>query len=183
MTIAALQDRTMTTFKEIKPEDLNKNTFQLIGSDWMLITAEKDHKVNTMTASWGGLGVIWNKNVAYVVIRPQRYTKEFVDHSDSFSLSFYDDSFKKQLGYLGAVSGRDEDKIARTELTVAHTDKTPYFAEANIVLLCKKLYAQPLKPEFFIASGLDAEFYPDKDYHTLYIVEIEKVLIKEHLIV
>ncbi len=169
----------MSKFTEIKPEELNKSPFQLIGGDWMLITAEKDNKVNTMTASWGGLGVLWGKNVAYVVIRPQRYTKEFVDGADTFSLTFFDASFKKQLGYLGAVSGRDEDKISKSSLTIQHSDNTPYFEEGNIAMICRKLYTQELKPECFVAGELDEKWYPNRDYHTLYVAEVEKVLIKE----
>ena len=169
----------MNKFKEIKPEELDKSPFQLIGKDWMLITAEKDNKINTMTASWGGFGVLWGKNVAYIVIRPQRYTKEFVDNSDTFSLTFFDKTFKEQLGYLGTVSGKDEDKISKTNLTIQHLDSTPYFEESNIIIICKKLYAQDLKPECFMSSELDIKWYPEKDYHTLYIAEVEKVLIKE----
>lgn len=168
----------MNKFISITPESLDKSPFQLIGKDWMLVTAEADGKANTMTASWGGLGVMWGKNVAYVVIRPQRYTKTFVDASDTFSLSFYDESFKKQLGYLGKVSGRDEDKITTAGLTLTHEGETPYFEEANLVLVCKKLYSQEFKPECFIETDLDAKWYPNKDYHTLYIVEVEKVLVK-----
>ena len=126
--------------KEIQPEQFDKNAFQMIGKDWMLVTAEKDGKVNTMTASWGGAGVMWGKNVAFVVIRPQRYTKEFIDASDTFSLSILDNSYRKTLNYLGTVSGRDEDKIQKSGLTVEHSGNTPYFKEANTVLLLKKLY-------------------------------------------
>ncbi|AJA46903.1 hypothetical protein CPAST_c08030 [Clostridium pasteurianum DSM 525 = ATCC 6013] len=169
----------MSKFVEIKPEELNKNTFQIIGKDWTLITAQKDNKVNTMTASWGGFGVMWGKNVAHIVLRPQRYTKEFVDNSSTFSLSFLDKSFKDKLTYLGTVSGRDEDKVTKSNLTVEHSDATPYFEEANLVVICKKLYAQEFKPEFFVETDLDEKWYPDKDYHTLYIAEIQKVLIKE----
>jgi len=169
----------MNIFKEIKPEELDKSPFQLIGKDWMLITAEKDNKINTMTASWGGLGVLWGKNVAFIFIRPQRYTKEFVENSDTFSLTFFDKTFKKELGYLGSVSGKDEDKISKANLTIQHSDSTPYFDEANISIICKKLYAQDIKPECFISSDLDISMYPEKDYHTLYIAEVEKVLIKE----
>jgi flavin reductase (DIM6/NTAB) family NADH-FMN oxidoreductase RutF len=169
----------MNSFKGIRPEELNKSPFQLIGTDWMLITAEKDNRVNTMTASWGGLGVMWNKNVAYIVIRPHRFTREFVDGSDTFSLTFFDKSFKKDLGYLGTVSGRDEDKISKSNLTIKHTDNTPYFEEANCVIICKKLYAQDFNPECFIAKEIDVENYPEKDYHRLYIAEVTKVLIKE----
>lgn len=169
----------MKKFVEIKPEELNKSPFQLIGKDWMLVTAEKDSKVNTMTASWGGFGVMWGKNVAHIVLRPQRFTKEFVDSSDTFSLTFFDENFRKQLSYLGTVSGRDEDKLSKCNLTVEHSDNTPYFEEAKLVIICKKLYAQDFKPECFIANDLDEKWYPEKDYHTLYIAEVEKVLIKE----
>ena len=124
------------SFKEIKPEELQKNPFQMIGKEWLLVTAEKDGKANTMTASWGGVGVMWGRNVAFIVIRPQRYTKEFIDASDKLSLSVLDEEYRKTLSYLGSVSGRDEDKIAKSGLTVAHTDDVPYFAEANTVITC-----------------------------------------------
>jgi flavin reductase (DIM6/NTAB) family NADH-FMN oxidoreductase RutF len=169
----------MKKFKEIKPEQLEQSPFKLIGKDWMLVTAKKDGKINTMTASWGGLGIMWGKNVAYIVLRPQRYTKEFVDNADTFSLTFYDNGYKKQLGYLGSVSGRDEDKIAKSNLTVLDTEDTPYFEEADIVMICKKLHAQVINPECFIDSEIDEKWYPDKDYHTLYIAEIGKILVKE----
>lgn len=168
----------MNPFIEITPESLEKSPFRLIGKEWMLVTAEKEGTVNTMTASWGGLGVMWGKNVAYVVIRPQRYTKAFIDHADTFSLTFYAPEFKKQLSYLGSVSGRDEDKIAKAGLTVAHSGDTPYFEEAHLVMVCKKLYKQPLDPEGFIAKELDEKWYPNKDYHEMYIVEVEKVLVR-----
>lgn len=168
----------MRDYKEINPKELNESTFKLIGSDWMLITAAKDETVNTMTASWGGLGVLWNKNVAYIFIRPQRYTKEFVDASDKFSLTFFDESFKKDLSYLGTVSGRDEDKISKTKLNVSYIENIPVFQEAKLTILCRKLYAQDLDPNCFIDKSLADKCYPNKDYHTVYVAEIEKVLIK-----
>lgn len=168
----------MNKFHEIKTEKLNESPFKLIGKDWMLITAEKEGKVNTMTASWGGLGVMWGKDVAYVVIRPQRYTKEFVENSDTFSLTFFDDEYKKILGYLGKVSGRDEDKITNSNLTISHSDNTPYFEEGKVVIVCKKLYNQKLDPKCFLEDGIDERWYKEKDYHVLYIAEIKKILVK-----
>lgn len=169
----------MADLKTITPEELAGNPFVKIGKEWMLVCAGKpDGPVNAMTASWGGLGVLWGKNVAYVVIRPQRYTKEFADASDGFSLSFFKGQ-KSMLSYMGSVSGRDEDKISRSGLTLVRKNGIPYFAEAQTVLLCKKLYAQPLRPEHFVARELDTEWYPQKDYHTLYVAEVEKVLVRE----
>ncbi|AGA69140.1 conserved protein of DIM6/NTAB family [Desulfitobacterium dichloroeliminans LMG P-21439] len=170
----------MRTFKEITPEQFIHSPFQLLDKEWMLITAGNEVKVNTMTASWGGLGVLWNKNVAYVFIRPTRYTKEFVDASATLSLSFFDSAHKKQMGYLGRVSGRDVDKIKESGLTVLKAeDGTPYFEEAKITLFCKKLYAQELKPECFTEAGIDEKNYPLKDYHTMYVVEIEQILVEK----
>ncbi len=164
--------------KHIKPEELQKNPFTMIGREWLLVTAEKEGRVNTMTASWGGLGIMWGKPVAYIFLRPQRYTKEFVDAADTLSLSVLDESWRKTLNYLGTVSGREEDKVAKSGLTVAHEGKTPYFAEANTVLLCRKLFAQPYDPACFIDRSCDEKWYPQKDYHTMYIIEIEDVLVR-----
>lgn len=163
---------------EIPVEKLEKTPFELIGKDWMLVTAEMEGRVNAMTASWGGMGVMWGKNVAFVVIRPTRYTKEFVDAAETFSLAFLDENYRKALNYFGTVSGRDEDKIAKTGLTVMHEGETPYFEEAGLVLICRKLYAQQYDPACFIDSEPDEKWYPEKDYHTLYIAEIVKALKK-----
>lgn len=163
--------------QEWNPEQWDKNVFEAIGKQWMLITAGGE-KVNTMTASWGGMGVLWGKKVVYAFIRPQRYTKEFVDGSDTFSLSFLGEEYRKQLQYLGKASGRDEDKIKISGLTVAREGNTPYFSEAEAVLVCKKLYAQELNPECFVTAGEDEMWYPQKDYHTMYVGEITKLLVK-----
>lgn len=121
----------MMNYREINPIDLNESTFRLIGHDWMLVTAAHNSRVNTMTASWGGFGVLFNKNVAYIFVRPQRFTKEFVDGSDRFSLTFFDKSFKKELSYLGTASGKDEDKINKAGLTTLYLVETPYFEEVT----------------------------------------------------
>lgn len=167
----------MNTFKEINAKDLKFRPFDL-KNEWMLVTAEKDGKVNTLTASWGGLGIMWNKEVAFVVIRPQRYTKEFIDGADSFSLTFFDKSFKKKLSYLGNTSGRDEDKIAKAELTIVHDNGIPYFEEAHTSIFVKKLFVQPITEDSFLDKGIIGHWYPAKDFHYLYIAEITKVLEK-----
>ena len=128
--------------REIEPSALDKNVFQLVGEDWMLVTAGGPDKLNTMTASWGGLGVIWGEPAATVYLRPQRYTKEFVDAHDTFTLSFFDEGWRKQLAYLGTVSGRDEDKVAKAGLTPAFDQAGPYFEEASLVFVCRKAYVQ-----------------------------------------
>ncbi len=161
-------------FKEASFKDLEFNAFDTIGKKWMLITAQKGDKVNTMTASWGGVGVLWNKPVAYIFIRPQRYTKEFVDSGDTLSLCVLPEKYRKELTYLGTVSGRDEDKIDKAKLSVKKIDETPYFEESELVLICKKLYAQDMLPQCFINEESKKKWYPEEDYHTMYVVEIEK---------
>ena len=168
----------MQTFHKISPEEMQKNPFQMIGKEWMLVTAEKEGKVNTMTASWGGVGVLWNRNLVYIFIRPQRYTKEFVDSAETFSLSVLPQEYKKVLSYLGSVSGRDEDKMTKSGLTLVQENGTPYFAESETVLVCRKLYRQDLTPESFIDQSLVGVNYANEDFHAMYVAEIQDVLVK-----
>lgn len=160
------------SFKTIKCTELEDNTFKLIGSDWMLITAGSASSFNTMTASWGGLGVLWNKNVCYVFVRPTRHTYGFMERNDHFSLSFFDERHRNALNFCGTHSGRDVDKIAETGLTPAEDQSgTIYFSEARILLVCRKMYYQDINPANFIDPTIDKN-YPGKDYHRMYIGEI-----------
>lgn len=171
--------KDMSLFKNIDPKTFVPDTFG-IKDKWMLISAAKpDGSVNTMTASWGGFGVMWNKEVAYIVIRPQRYTLEFIDSAESFSLTFFDKSYLKDLAYLGKVSGREEDKISKAGLTVQLQESVPYFEEANLVIIAKKLFVQRITEESFIDKSIIDRWYPEKDFHYLYIAEITSVLIKK----
>jgi flavin reductase (DIM6/NTAB) family NADH-FMN oxidoreductase RutF len=166
--------------KEIKPEELTENPLKLIGHDWLLITAQKGNKVNTMTASWGGVGYLWNQNSAFIFVRQSRFTKEFIDSSSSFSLCFFNHTqYQKELAYLGTVSGRDEDKIKKSGLTVVHEDKVPYFKEARLVLICSKAAQIPIRENNLINKDIARKWYEDEDYHDMYVGKIQKVLLKE----
>lgn len=166
-------------FKEIKPEELMMNPFSKIGKEWMLITAGDENGHNTMTASWGGLGVIWNKNAATAYIRQTRYTKEFVDANQYFTLSFYGPQHRQALNICGTLSGRDTDKEAKAGLTPYYVDGTTAFEEADLIFVCKKLYHQFMPPENFDTPGIDEKNYSDHDYHSMYIGEIVRILQKE----
>ena len=165
-------------FKEISYKDLSFTPFNKIGEEWMLITAGDAKKYNTMTASWGALGFIWQKPSATVYIRPQRYTKEFVDNADLFTISFYGKEYKKALALCGAKSGRDIDKSKETGLTPYFVDGTTAFEQASMIMLCKKAFHTPMPEAGFDMKGHTAEFYPDKDFHIMYIGEILKVMVK-----
>lgn len=170
---------TVEQFSSIQPEEFERSPFKMIGKDWMLIAAQKDGKVNAMTAAWGGLGVMWGKNVAFIVIRKSRFTKEFVDGANGFSLTFFDhEKYGKMLGYMGNTSGREEDKIKRSGLNVLHHGDVPYFAESKTTMICKKLAMQPLPAESFLDMEIDEKWYGDKDYHDLYIGEVVEILEK-----
>ncbi|MCQ2960553.1 MAG: flavin reductase [Bacteroidales bacterium] len=165
-------------FKKISPLDIQENASKLIGKDYMLVTAGNQEKSNCLTASWGGLGFMWGKPVACIVIRPQRYTKEFIDREDFFTLSFFDESFKDMFAFCGSKSGRTVDKIKECNLTPFVTENGSIsYEQARIVLECKKLYAAPFVKEGFVEKNLLSN-YVDGDFHVQYIAEITNCLIK-----
>ena len=165
-------------FQKTTVKELDNNVFCMIGDEWMLVSARKGDKVNTMTVSWGGVGVLWGKEVATIFIRPQRYTKEFIDAGEMFTLSCFGGEYKKELGYLGKVSGRDEDKIKAVDFHLEMIENQPAFAESRLVFVCRKLYEDTFRPELFKESWIDEKWYPNKDYHTMYIAEIVSVYTK-----
>ena len=171
---------TQVEFQKTDVKSMEMKPFEKIGSQWMLIAAEKDGKANAMTASWGGLGVLWGKNVVTVYIRPQRYTKEFVDAQDTFTLSFFDGKYMEELGYMGRISGRDvPDKLDQSGLHLTHVDGAPAFEEASQVLVCRKLYRGNIKPENFLDPEQDVKWYPQKDYHDVYVAEIVDAYVRK----
>ena len=163
--------------KEIAAEAIAESPFKVIGKEWMLVAAEADGKANAMTVSWGGMGVLWGKNVAFIFIRPTRYTKEFIDRADKLTLSVFTEEHRKMMRYFGTVSGRDEDKLAKSGLTVRHENGYTTFAEARVTMECRKLYAQALQSDCFLDKSCDEKWYDD-DYHTMYVVGIEKIRVE-----
>ena len=166
-------------FRSVPYDSLSLNPFTKIGKEWALLTAGDENGFNTMTVSWGAMGFMWGKPSVTVYIRPQRYTKEFVDTRDTFTLSFYPAEKKDALSYLGKVSGRDEDKVKKVGFTPAFTNGNAYFEEAELVLVCRKMSRTPLRPEQFLDETVDGRWYPNKDYHEMYIAEVIDVLVKD----
>ena len=167
-------------FHETDVRSLPLNPVTRIGEDWMLVTAgDAAGGYNTMTASWGHLGFLWNRPTAVAYVRPQRYTKEFVDRESLYTLSFFPDGVRKALSYLGSHSGRDGDKVAAAGLHPVFAEGYTYFEEANLVLVCRKLYRAPILPEGFLDAGLCEEVYPKRDFHDLYVGEIIRTLVRE----
>ncbi len=160
---------------EISPKELNLNPFVKLNNEWALLSAGNKEKNNTMTVSWGGLGVLWNKNVVTAYVRPQRYTYEFCENEETFSLSFPGLDSKDDLKILGTLSGRDENKLKKTSLSMDFCDAVPYIKDSELVFICKKLYHSDIDPTNFYDETIDQN-YPQKDYHRMYIGEIVKIL-------
>ncbi len=168
----------MKDFYTIEPERLDENVFALLGSDWMLITAGDKESYNTMTASWGGMGVLWHRNVCYIVVRPQRHTFSYLEKNEYFTLTFFHEKYRDVLKFCGARSGRDVSKAVETGITpITTAHGAVFFSEARLVIECRKIYYQDLEPKNFIDPTI-AENYPQKDYHRMYVGEIVTVMIR-----
>jgi len=161
--------------KDISPYEL-ENIIRMIGKDWMLITASDGERVNTMTASWGMMGVLWNKEVCTVFIRPQRYTAELMPKTEHLTLSFFDECYRDALKLCGRISGRDGDKFEKAGLTLFDMDGVPAIEQARINIKCRKLYTDVLREESFVEPALLSN-YTTKDYHQIYVCEIERILL------
>lgn len=165
----------MSQFSLTNPDMLSDNPFRLIGKDWMLITAGTPTHYNTMTASWGGMGVLWGKNVCFCFVRPQRHTLSFLKEQDHFTLSFFPEEYREAITYCGRHSGRDVDKAQETGL-IPHplSEDAVTFQQARLVLVCKKLYLQDITAEGFIDPQLISQHYPNGDFHKVFIGEIQQ---------
>ena len=168
----------MNQWQSIAPETLSDNFFTRIGKDWSLVTAGTADAFNTMTASWGGVGVLWNKNVVFTFIRQSRYTLSFVNDNDYYTIAFFGSEYKKALSYCGTHSGRDVDKIKETGLTPVFDKQAPYFEEADLVLVCRKMYRQTMNAESFLDTAAAERWYGDNDWHEVFVGEIVEVLQK-----
>ena len=166
----------MHTFQPYPIDLIEFDPFTKIGNDWMLITAKHDDKINAMTASWGGVGVLWGKNTTFIFVRDSRYTKELIDESDYFSLTFFDNSYKSAMKYFGMVSGRKEDKIKTANMNVNYYEEIPFIDEGNFLICCRKMSATPKLPEQFLDHEIEEKWYADGDLHTMYVGEILQIL-------
>ncbi len=167
----------MQQFKAIKPTEITDNVFKLLDKDWMLVTAGTLEDFNTMTASWGHLGILWNLPIAIAYIRPQRYTYGFANRFEDYTLSFFTETYRPALKICGTKSGRDCDKVAEAGLTPRQTERgNVTFEEARLVLECRKIYQDNLKKENFLIPEIATKNYPKEDFHRFYMGEIIQVL-------
>ena len=169
------------SFRLFSPEEFEKSPFRLIGKEWLLITAPDEEKAsgaNAMTASWGNMGILWNKPIATVFVRPQRYTYGLCESADRFSLSVLPDEYRNALKICGTKSGKDLDKLEECSLSCTEIDGVKVIEQSKVAMICKKLYADDIKKECFVDKD-QLKHYPSDDFHRFYILEIEKILVKD----
>lgn len=169
----------MGSFKNLSPSDFREKIFTAVGQDWILVTAGKIGALNTMTASWGSFGVLWNRNVCSVFVRPSRHTYKFMEGEEVFTVSFFKQSQRAVLEYCGSHSGRDCDKVMEAGLSVLEgPDGGVYFNESRLSVICRKLYTQDLDPSRILDSSILKSFYPSGDFHRMYVGEVISILEK-----
>lgn len=163
----------MESFKPIDVKTLQENVFRLMDDDWMLVTAGEPDYFNTMTASWGGMGILWERPIALAFVRPQRFTRKFMDGYPSFTLSFFSEKHREVLEICGAKSGRNFNKVEAAGITPLLTEEgNMYFKESRLFLECRKLYQDDFQEHMFLQPEIAKKFYPSKDFHRFYIGEI-----------
>lgn len=176
------------SYRTLQPNEIQQSLFDMISKDWFLMTAKRDDVVNPMTVAWATMGILWQKPVVIVAVRPERYTHEIASSTDTFSLTVFDNSYRKMLGFCGTKSGRDHDKVKECGLHVLYEGDTPYFEEARLSFICKKLCVSQLQESDFLENeAFTSKWYGGENsasgegggYHHLYIAEITAILEKE----
>lgn len=156
-------------------EKLTLDIFEAFHNGWALLTAGKPEVCNAMTVSWGSLGTLWSKPVATVYVKPIRYTHRFLEENDVFTVSFFPEDYRKDLLLLGTESGRDGDKLARTGLTKMPVGEGTGYEQAELTLVCRKLYRQDMvrgeMPEDVVR-----QFYTPEEPHTMFIGEVIDII-------
>lgn len=155
--------------QDLDPMTLFRNGAIAIASD--------GKETNGLTIGWGSLGTLWSKPCCSVYVHALRYSKHIFDGADGFSVCWLSEEHKNVVNYFGTASGRDEDKMANSKLTVASIDGVPYFEESDMVIICKKMGQSD-----FDANNISVErinnWYKKDGVHTIYQGEITHVLRK-----
>jgi flavin reductase (DIM6/NTAB) family NADH-FMN oxidoreductase RutF len=167
-----------TNLQEITTQNFQSKIFELWDKTWLLLTSGdfSTGDFNSMVVAWGGFGIMWNKPMAMVVVRPTRHTFSFINSFETFSLCVFPEQYRSALNLLGTKSGRDGDKIKESGLTpiASSSIAAPVFREAELVLECRKIYWDDLDPQHFLDPGIEKN-YTKKDYHRMVMGEVIKI--------
>lgn len=157
-------------FRQIDHKEFN-NCFDKFKNEWALLSVGPLDNHNAMTVAWAGLGYLWRKEVAFIFVRPSRHTFKFSENNDFFALSFFDEQYRDALSYYGTKSGRDVNKDEACNFHPFELNNVTIYEEASTTIICKKIYADDIKPELFLDNDLE-KCYPDHSYHKMYICEV-----------
>lgn len=178
--IPTLDADWLLKYDKIKATEIPDNAIKLISKDWMLVTSGAANNFNTMTASWGSLGEMWNMPISMMAVRSSRYTHEFLEKSDTYTLSFFTNDYKKALTICGTKSGRDTDKIKESGLSPILTPSGSIsFGEARLIIECRKIYAAPFDKNAFVDQSIYDKWYMKESMHTMFLGEIVNVWVKK----
>ena len=167
------------SFSVVDIKNLEFSPVKAIGDDWGILTGVSDEGFNSMTVSWGSIGVMWNRPCVFAFVRPGRHTYKFIDGGEYFSLAIMNKELHERMTVFGRASGRDVDKYAVSGFTAAGYDGVYFPEEADMVFICRKISAGDVKPEWFVDDKIDSANYPNKDYHRMFIGEIITTLKKD----
>lgn len=177
-TTSAQSSAELSGYKRISPDKIPGNIIKMLTEDWMLITAGNDKEFNMMTAGWGGLGCMFGKPVAFCFIAPTRHTYKLMETGDTYTLTFYTETYREALNICGSKSGKDTDKVKETGLTPITTPSgSKAFSEAWLVIECKKMISQSITPEAIDIKALKDE-WAGKQLHKMFVGEIINVWVK-----
>ena len=165
-------------YREIEAGNFSFAPFKEIGENWGILTGQNDKGFNSMTVSWGAAGVLWSRPFVFVFVRPQRYTYGFMNEGERFSLALMPAGYHKKIAVFGSESGRDVDKYAVSGLAAPEYNGVRFCDEAETVFICRKIAAGDLAPDWFLDPTVGPENYPARDYHRIFIGEIETILKK-----
>ena len=170
-------------FIEVDPKDFDQSIFELLDRDWGLAMAgTSPEHCNAMTIGWGQIGQFWGKPASTVFVRASRFTKEYLDTCDTFSVAFLPPELHHTHKVFGTMSGRDVNKTELTGLTPVMIDGTPLYEESALVFLCRKAYVDVLEHANFVDETVYSRYYDrgadHDDWHTMYIAYVEKILRK-----
>lgn len=166
------------SFEKVNINDLVFSPTYDIGEKWGILTGTDSDGFNSMTVSWGSVGVLWSKPCVFAFVRPGRYTYKFMERGEYFSLAIMPQGIHEKMAVFGSKSGRDVDKYQVSGFTVCDEEGVKYPEEAETVFICKKIAAGDISPDWFIDETIDGKNYPKKDYHRMYVGEIVTVLKK-----
>ena len=177
-----MTEEWLSLYNEVKPFEMTMNPFKVINKDWLLLTSGDENKCNSMTLSWGGFGIYMGKPITNVYVRQERYTKEFMDKNEYFTVCSFSEENREALKYMGNNSGRDGDKYKATGLKPIKIDKTWAIEQATTIYVCKILSFSDVLVKNISECKEKTDFFDQnnpKDFHTMYMGEIVKILVKK----